>query len=58
MSETDYVKLIVDSVELNSTAYESNYAVPKSYVDGVKSEIMGGLAPAALYHQRIGRIHG
>ena len=48
MSETDYVRLIVDSVELNSNAYEDNYAVSKSYVDGVKSEIMGGLAPEAL----------
>ena len=31
-SETDYVKLVVSSVELQSDAYESNYAVPKSYV--------------------------
>lgn len=48
MSETDYVRLVVDSVELTSTAYEDNYAVSKSYVDGVKSEIMGGLTVEAL----------
>ena len=49
MSETpDYVRLVVDSVELTSNAYEDNYAVSKSYVDGVKSDIMGGLTTEAL----------
>ena len=48
MSSEDYVKIVVDSVQLQSTAYEDNYAVSKSYVDGVKSDIMGGLAPEAL----------
>ena len=47
-SETDYIKLVVSSVELQSDAYESNYAVPKSYVDDVKSSIMGGLTTQAL----------
>ena len=49
MSETpDYVRLVVDSLQLTSTAYEQDYAVPKSYVDGVKSDIMGGLTTEAL----------
>ena len=48
MSETDYVRLVVDSVQLTSNAYEDDYAVSKSYVDGVKSEIMGGMSVEAL----------
>ena len=48
MSDTDYVRLVVDSVQLTSNAYEDDYAVSKSYVDGVKSEIMGGMSVEAL----------
>ena len=50
-SSEDYVKLIVDSLQLQSTAYEDNYAVSKAYVDDVKSSIMGSQSGFSFQEQ-------
>jgi hypothetical protein len=50
MSESEYANLEVNRVILhaNASEYTNDDVVPKSYIDQVKSDIMGGLAPTAL----------
>ncbi len=50
MSEYEYANLEVNRVILHadSSQYTNDDVVPKSYIDQVKADILGGLAPTAL----------